>query len=564
MIKCPSCGHDNDDTKEACSGCGEALLGQDRRCGVPMLGDSSAGQVLGMRYIIEELIDEKGPCNIYRAEDAENDTSVLIGALPVAVSKNSNAVEQIEAVTEKLIGLSHPAIVKMLAFETGEAVNFYVSELPRGKHLDEFFVTKKPMGFDEAIELFTPIAAAIDYGHGQDVVHGNINPHNIVVDQRASVISEFGLTGAIMQAMESITGTKIASSERFKSPERSKGNNLDGACDIYSLAACVYECMAPAQSQWRGWMEYQVIKQQPEALPGLNDAQNAVLVKALSHQPKDRYQTADEFIESLISAGKQRDIEPEDKVIPEPEEEPAVFPEAEPTPEPEPEVITEPEKPVPSAPVIPPAVIIEASQKLQEETAERIEAQAKAQAYYEMIQEIKAQTEERVKTESEARSLAENQRQLSTKASEEIKSEISERLRLETQTRIRAQEQADSAQQAVIEIRTQTEKRLDEEFETRSKTVSQIQSIEQKLEDIRTETQKQSDETQEIVTSIKTQTDKILNDKSNEQTQAQIQTIDQKLDSIQLNAQQLIEGETLSRETEQHRRRLEGDLQRGG
>ncbi len=128
MILCPLCNCENADSAKDCLNCGEPMLHYNSLCGMLMLGDSSQGQVLGMRYIIEQQLSEDNMGCTYKAEDAADNTNVLIKALPLSVSLNSRKVEQLKETIEIITSLSNPNVNSLKAFEVSGKVRYFVYE----------------------------------------------------------------------------------------------------------------------------------------------------------------------------------------------------------------------------------------------------------------------------------------------------------------------------------------------------------------------------------------------------------------------------------------------------
>ena len=106
MAKCQSCDSENTSNAEVCGQCGEAMLTFNSICGLPMLGGNSSGQVLGMRYIINQQVSEDSTGVIYEAEDVTENTRFLIHALPLTLSGNADQIDLLQKQTMPLAGLS--------------------------------------------------------------------------------------------------------------------------------------------------------------------------------------------------------------------------------------------------------------------------------------------------------------------------------------------------------------------------------------------------------------------------------------------------------------------------
>ncbi|MDD5328276.1 MAG: hypothetical protein PHY02_10780, partial [Phycisphaerae bacterium] len=128
VILCASCNCENTDNAEACVNCGKAMLRYNSLSGMPMLGDSSRGQVLSMRYVIEEQLseDEIG-CN-YKAEDVIDNTIVLLRTLPLSVSLTSEQIELLKSSVQTFALLPYPDMAGVKAFDVHGKVRYFVHE----------------------------------------------------------------------------------------------------------------------------------------------------------------------------------------------------------------------------------------------------------------------------------------------------------------------------------------------------------------------------------------------------------------------------------------------------
>jgi serine/threonine-protein kinase len=176
MNRCPQCEFENADGAGACTKCGAAIYGVNAISGVPTHGGSSAGQVLGRRYIIEREIASDNLGVAYLAEDAESDMRVVIISLPIAVANDEQAINELRREADRLTGLSHPSIVRLHRFHLEQKVKYLVAEYVDGRSLEQYTSTEGSLSFDEMIKTFGLIAAGLDYAHRQNFVHGDIKP----------------------------------------------------------------------------------------------------------------------------------------------------------------------------------------------------------------------------------------------------------------------------------------------------------------------------------------------------------------------------------------------------
>src|ERR1051326_3939207 len=201
--------------------------------------------------------------------------------------------------------LTHPNIVTVYDVIEEGGITAVAMEFVEGETLKELINARAPMHVEMALDLFEQIAAALDYAANRKVVHRDIKPANIMVtfDGRAKV-ADFGLArvgGSTITNTATIMGTPS-----YMSPEQARGMPLDGRSDLFSAAAVLYE-MLTRQKVFAGkdlgdTLERIVRKPTPPANqfnPALDPAVCAVLDKALSKQPDDRYATGAAFVKEI-------------------------------------------------------------------------------------------------------------------------------------------------------------------------------------------------------------------------------------------------------------------------
>lgn len=127
VILCNYCNHENNNDAMTCVECGREML-KYNFCGVPVIGDNSIGQVLGMRYIIIELLSEDDTGCTYKAEDAEENSEVIVKTLPLSSSLNPEQVEHLKKSRKTTASLSHTGIDSYKTFDISGRVRFFVYE----------------------------------------------------------------------------------------------------------------------------------------------------------------------------------------------------------------------------------------------------------------------------------------------------------------------------------------------------------------------------------------------------------------------------------------------------
>ncbi|HEY6211945.1 MAG TPA: serine/threonine-protein kinase, partial [Vicinamibacterales bacterium] len=201
--------------------------------------------------------------------------------------------------------LTHANIVTVYDVIEEGGMTAVAMEFIEGETLKELITARAPLPIEMALDLFEQIAAALDYAGAKGVVHRDIKPANIMVtpDGRAKV-ADFGL--ARMGSSTLTNAGAVMGTPSYMSPEQARGMTLDGRSDLFSAAAVFYE-MVTRQKVFAGkdlgdTLERIVRKPTPPANqfnPALDPAVCAVLDKALSKQPDDRYATGAALVKAL-------------------------------------------------------------------------------------------------------------------------------------------------------------------------------------------------------------------------------------------------------------------------
>lgn len=205
--------------------------------------------------------------------------------------------------------LEHPHILPLLDSEEIGGLLFYVMPCADGDSLGTRLDGHGSFEIEETIDITKQIASALDYAHGQNVMHRDIKPGNILFDRGRAMLCDFGVARAIVQAAgEHISSTGvIVGTPSYMSPEQASGKGeLDGRSDVYSLACVVYD-MLVGQPPFTGHSAQAIMARQvnerPPSIrvvrPQVPDHVERAIFHALEKRPEDRPQTAGRFAERL-------------------------------------------------------------------------------------------------------------------------------------------------------------------------------------------------------------------------------------------------------------------------
>jgi len=236
------------------------------------------------RFVRKEEIG-RGPLGaVYRAEDSNDGRSVALRILPAAVLKGDGVQTGLVADLKSAAQLSHPNVVKVLGFIDLGGERGVVTELVSGRNFAEALKAGHKMAFQQVHSLGRLLAQALSFIHGKGLVHGSLQPSNIMVSQGVVKVADMGL-GRIAFPL-----TPVPS---YRAPE----NKLDIAGDLYAVAAVLYHLLTGVHPKTQPQGPAQPL---PSKLAtGVPEAFDKLLVRCLHPNPELRFVSADEILAEL-------------------------------------------------------------------------------------------------------------------------------------------------------------------------------------------------------------------------------------------------------------------------
>ena len=268
------------------------------------------GQSLGRYHILEQL-GEGGMATVYKAYDTrlERDVAVkIIRKSAFSPEVLERMLKRFEREAKALSKLTHPNIVGVIDYGDYEGSPYLVMEyLPGGtlKHR-----LGKPIPWQEAARLLLPIARALQFAHGQGIIHRDVKPSNILITLSGEpMLTDFGIAKILEnEETATLTGTGMGvGTPEYMAPEQWTGQ-VTPQSDIYSLGVVFYEMVTGRKPYIADTPAAILLKQATEPLPrpaqvvpGLPEAVEKVLLKTLARKPEDRYADMNAFAAALES-----------------------------------------------------------------------------------------------------------------------------------------------------------------------------------------------------------------------------------------------------------------------
>lgn len=267
----------------------------------------------GIRIGNYEIISTIGRGSIgvvYKAKDVRLDRIVAVKALKSVFLENANAdnieLKRFYQESKSAGSLRHPNIVTILDVGCTELGSPYiVMDFVAGQTLAEILKIRGRLEADEVLKYLYPLASAIDYAHSQGVIHRDINPNNIIIDDAGRpCLLDFSLAKIFNQSITP-TGALIGS-PGYMAPELIDGRRPTTAVDIFSLGVLAYELLtgqAPFDGDDIVRIVFAIINEKPrsfaEAGVNLPIQLQKVVEKAVEKNPGERYTSATSFVEKI-------------------------------------------------------------------------------------------------------------------------------------------------------------------------------------------------------------------------------------------------------------------------
>jgi serine/threonine protein kinase len=270
-------------------------------------GAFAPGDVIAGRYVVESIIGEGGMGIVYQCLDRVGGVKVAVKCLPPEVSRNADEMEDIRDNYRLVADLHHPNIAGARTLEVDGATGDYylVMDLARGMSLKRWMKRNPRSATEGKLAVLRQVAAALDYAHAQKVIHRDVKPENVMVDDEGGVkVLDFGLAAQIRssQSRTSNTVTSKGGTPGYKSPEQWLGRPQRAAADVYSFGVLAYWMLSghlPFDGDDLAVLGHAVLTAPVEPIPDLPAHVNAALAKALAKEPNERFASCGAVVDAL-------------------------------------------------------------------------------------------------------------------------------------------------------------------------------------------------------------------------------------------------------------------------
>ena len=267
--------------------------------------DLDAGTVVDGRYSILSRLGSGGMADVYCAQDLQLGRKVALKLLYRRFAEDAQFVERFKREASAAAGLQHPNVVGVYDRGEFDGTYYIAMEYLEGRSLKQLVQEEGPLAPERAIDIVVQILRAARFAHQRGVIHRDIKPHNVIVDDEGRVkVTDFGIARAGASDMTE-TGS-IMGTAQYLSPEQAQGHAVSAQADLYAIGIVLYELLT-GRVPFDGDSPVTIALKQVSELPVPPSAYNpaippeldAIVLRALEKDPARRFADAGDMAAAL-------------------------------------------------------------------------------------------------------------------------------------------------------------------------------------------------------------------------------------------------------------------------
>ena len=265
-------------------------------------------EIINHKYILHESIGSGGMAHVYRAETVNGHKTVAVKLLKEEYLNDRELLRRFQKEGKASLRLHHDNIVR--AYDVGEygKVPYIVFEYVEGQTIEDTIKQKGKLSVQEATALGCQILEALQYAHEHGIIHRDIKPQNVIVNEDGiAKLADFGIAREVSASTLTFDGKNVIGSVHYISPEQARGDAVSEASDIYSVGITLYEMLTgdvPFRGETAVATAIMQINDDPvppqDVDPSIPHAMNAIVLKSIEKEPSARYRHAKDMRRDLI------------------------------------------------------------------------------------------------------------------------------------------------------------------------------------------------------------------------------------------------------------------------
>jgi eukaryotic-like serine/threonine-protein kinase len=269
------------------------------------VADLATGTIVDGRYKVVGRLGSGGMADVFLAEDQQLGRKLALKLLHRRFAEDEGFVERFRREAQAAAGLQHPNVVGVYDRGAYDGTYYIAMEYVPGRTLKRLIAEEAPLDPVRAIDITTEILKAVRFAHRRGVIHRDLKPHNVIVDDSDHAkVTDFGIARAGASDMTE-TGS-ILGTAQYLSPEQAQGHAVSPSSDLYSVGVILYELLTgrvPFDAEAAVTIAIKHVSEAPVAPRTLNPAippeLEQVVLWSLNKNAADRPSDAQELIEAL-------------------------------------------------------------------------------------------------------------------------------------------------------------------------------------------------------------------------------------------------------------------------
>jgi serine/threonine-protein kinase len=259
------------------------------------------------KYEIISVLGEGAMGTVYRAKDSVIGRTVAIKVMNPEIARDKEHRQRFLREAQAAGSLQHPNVVTIYDLGELDGHLFIAMEFLQGNDLEKVMANTEPMKLQSKLDIIVDVLMGLSYAHKNGIVHRDIKPANIrVSDEGKAKIMDFGVAHL---ASSDMTKTGVAvGTPSYMAPEQITSGKMLPQTDIFAVGAVMYHFLAgtkPFEAPTLQSLFYRIVTEMPKPLaevrPGLPAALDAIVRKSMAKEPEDRYPTALDMANEIIS-----------------------------------------------------------------------------------------------------------------------------------------------------------------------------------------------------------------------------------------------------------------------
>jgi CheY-like chemotaxis protein/predicted Ser/Thr protein kinase len=270
---------------------------------LPEIGEELAG------FKIEAVAGRGGMGVVFRAEHLHLGRHVALKVLTADLAGNRSFRARFVREARTAARLDHPNIVPVFDAGEVEGLLYIAMKYIDGTDLGAVLDAEERLSPQRTVDLLADIADALDVAHAAGLVHRDVKPGNVLVDNVRSWLTDFGLTKRIASRTALTAVGRTVGTAAYLAPEQIRGQDVDARTDVYAFACVLYECLTgtvPFERDTDMAVLWAHLEQEPQAaserVPELPAQLDVVLATGLAKRKDDRYTSCGEMMAAVAEA----------------------------------------------------------------------------------------------------------------------------------------------------------------------------------------------------------------------------------------------------------------------